>query len=182
MGGFDFEPEEIAALLSYLKTLSQGQGSTATVQGDPVAGRAVYTKQRCGACHMIHLEGSAFGPDLSRVGGARSYEYLKDSIVNPSADIADGYSTVRIATGDGKIIRGILINEDTFSLQLRLIDQLFYSYTKAKLRSVEYPNGSMMPPYKLSEPDLTNLLAYLTTLRGDPADASTDATKAQGVH
>jgi cytochrome c oxidase cbb3-type subunit 3 len=182
MPGFDFEPEELAALLAYLKTVRKGNGSTVPVPGDPVAGRAIYGKQGCTGCHMINRDGSAFGPDLSRVGSGRAYEYLQESIVNPSADIPDEFRTVRIVTADGKSISGIRINEDTFSLQLRLPDQSFRSFTKATLRTIEYPNESLMPPYKLSASDLINLLAYLTTLRGDPADPSATATKTESVH
>ncbi len=182
MPGFDFEPEELAALLSYLKTVRQGNGSTARVPGDPVAGRAVYAKQGCSGCHMVNGEGSVLGPDLSRAGGARSYDYLKESILTPSADIPDEFRAVRVVTADGKTISGIRINEDTFTLQLRLLDQSFHSFTKATLRTIEYPIESLMPPYKLSEADLTNLLAYLTTLRADPADPAANAIKVESIH
>lgn len=183
MPGNDFEPEEMADLLAYLKTLRQGNGSTAAVPGDPEAGRAIYARQSCAGCHIINREGSAFGPDLSRVGVARSYDYLRESIIKPSADIPDEFRTVRVVTREGKTISGIRVNEDTFSLQLRMLDQSYRSLTKTQLRSVDYPSESLMPPYKLSETDLTNLLAYLTTLRGDPVvDPAADPAKVQGVH
>jgi cytochrome c oxidase cbb3-type subunit III len=185
MPGNDFEPEEVADLLAYLKTLRQGKGSATPVPGDPQAGRAVYAKQGCSGCHMINRDGSAFGPDLSRVGVARSYDYLKDSIVKPSADIPAEFRSVRVTTAEGKTMSGILVNEDTFSLQLRLLDQSYRSFDKAHVK-FDYPNESLMPPYILSDTDLANLLAYLTTLSGDPADAfvnpAADPLKAQGVH
>jgi cytochrome c oxidase cbb3-type subunit III len=185
MPGNDFEPEEVADLLAYLKTLRQGKGSTTPIPGDPEAGRAVYTKQACNGCHMINREGSAFGPDLSRVGAARSYDYLKDSIVKPSADIPEEFRAIRVTPAEGKTMSGILVNEDTFSFQLRLLDQSYRSFDKAHVK-FDYLNESLMPLYRLSEAELTNLLAYLTTLRGDLADPSVnpaaDPTKAQGVH
>jgi cytochrome c553 len=54
-------------------------------------------------------------------------------------------------------------------------------FSKDELESVNYERKSLMPAYKsLSESDLQNLVAYLTTLRGTP-EASATTKKAEGI-
>jgi putative heme-binding domain-containing protein len=115
------------------------------------------------------------------VGAARSVEYLRESIVEPSADIPDEYQGVAVVTKDGQSITGIRINEDTFSVQLRDMNQKFRMFRKDQLNSVKEMDRSLMPPYtKLSASDLQNLIAYLNTLRG--AALKTDLVdKAPGI-
>ena len=111
----------------------------------------------------------------------QGHEYLRESITNPSADVPDEYKGVRVITSDGQNYTGVRINEDTFSIQLRLSDQRFRSFSKDSLRELKYLADSLMPPYRLKDDELQNLLAYLSTLRDAPA-TSTTPPKQQGIH
>ncbi len=177
----EFTDEEVATIVRYLKSLSRGVSRQVHVAGDTPKGREVYAANGCPGCHRIGEQGSVFGPDLSRVGAARSVEYLRESIVNPSADIPDEYQGVAVTTKDGRNITGVRINEDTFSVQLRDMNQQFRMFRKDQLTSMKEMDKSLMPPYtKLSDSDLQNLIAYLNTLRG--AAQKTDLVdKAQGI-
>jgi putative heme-binding domain-containing protein len=177
----EFTEEEVATIVGYLKGLSRGVSRQVHVPGDVAKGREVYASNGCPACHRIGDAGSVFGPDLSRVGAARSVEYLRESIVNPSADIPDEYRGVFVVTKDGRTITGVRINEDTFSVQLRDLGQKFCMFQKDELRSVKELDNSLMPPYTtLSDSDLQNLIAYLNSLRG--ASQKTDlVNKAKGI-
>jgi putative heme-binding domain-containing protein len=177
----EFTAEEVATIVGYVKGLSRGVSRQVHVPGDVTKGREVYASNGCSGCHRIGDDGSVFGPDLSRVGAARSVEYLRESIVEPSADIPDEYQGVAVATKDGQTITGIRINEDTFSVQLRDMNQKFRMFRKDQLNSVKEMDRSLMPPYtKLSASDLQNLIAYLNTLRG--AALKTDLVdKAPGI-
>ncbi|MCP4382262.1 MAG: c-type cytochrome, partial [Hyphomicrobiales bacterium] len=55
---------------------------------DPAELVAMFT---CDACHMINGEGGEAGPDLSKIGASRDRNYLRLAIVNPNADIAEGF-------------------------------------------------------------------------------------------
>jgi cytochrome c oxidase cbb3-type subunit 3 len=152
------------------------------VPGDPVAGELVYSRNGCANCHRIGNVGSIYGPELTRAGAGRSLEYLRESIVDPSADIADNYGGITVVTKEGRRIAGVRINEDTFTVQIRKPDQAFAIFDKSETKEVIHETKSMMPPYShLSATDLENLLAYLSTLRGDQA-AGANATKAGGIH
>ena len=85
--------------------------------GDPYAGEAIYT-ERCGACHKLFFKGGNVGPDLTR--------YQRDdlgtmlvSILDPSAEIREGYENVIVTTTDTRVLSGFLSDEDQNSIVLR---------------------------------------------------------------
>ena len=122
------------------------------------------------------MEGSVYGPDLSRIGSSRSVEYLRESLLQPSADIQPDYEGVTLVTRDGKRITGVRINEDTFTLQMRTPAQKILSFTKGDLREVINETKSLMPAYtRMPQADLDNLLAYLASLEGAAAGAPKEA-------
>ena len=131
---------------------------------------------------MVNGRGGRLGPDLSRIGAARSIPYLKDKIREPSKlgkDMTVGlwwelgqplvYQTVTLVTKEGRRITGALRNEDTFSIQLMDQGEELRLFSKKDLQEVVHEPGSLMPGYDekmLSEIDLQDLLAYLDGLRG----------------
>ena len=181
MPSFEFEKDELSNLVAYVHSLSSGaQHNTQPVPGNPVDGRKVYERSGCGGCHRIGNEGSVFGPDLTRIGAGRSPEYIRESLVNPSADIPEDYTGVTVVTRDGKRVTGVRINEDTFTVQLRDASQKFQMFEKNEVQKVISETKSLMPPYSsLSQGDLQNLLAYLDTLRGG-LNAGADVKKEKG--
>jgi cytochrome c oxidase cbb3-type subunit 3 len=160
------EADDIDKVIIFIRNLSQGGGGGATVAGDAGLGAQVYERNGCAGCHRIGTQGSVFGPELTRVGAGRPLEYLRESIVNPSADVPDEFASVTVVLRDGKRVRGIRINEDTFSVQLREPSQNFRMFQKSEVKEVIHETQSMMPAYiKLAAADLQNLLAYLASLR-----------------
>ncbi|MBZ5592956.1 MAG: c-type cytochrome [Acidobacteriia bacterium] len=181
MPAFDFDKDELARLVAYLRTLSGSAAKAAPVAGDPVRGRKVYERSGCAGCHRIGTEGSVYGPELTRIGAGRSPEYIRESIVNPSADIPQEYGGVTVITRDGKRITGVRINEDTFTVQLRNASQNFQMFQKDEVQQVIPETKSLMPAYSsLDKDDMQNLLAYLDTLHGD-LNAGAAVKKAEGI-
>ena len=172
---------EMAHLIAYIRSLAGPGASDARVPGDAVRGRAVYQRNGCAACHRVGGEGSVFGPDLTRVGGARAAVYIRQSLMDPSADIPEEYQGVTVVTAAGERITGVRINEDTFTVQLRDPSQRFRMYRKSDLREVTAEKRSLMPPYGGLPPrDLQDLLSYLDGLRG-PVVRGADVKKAEGI-
>ena len=60
------------------------------------AGKALFTSNGCAACHTLSDAGSntTVGPDLDKVLAGKDAAFIKTSIVDPSAEIADGYSDI----------------------------------------------------------------------------------------
>ena len=181
MPAFDLGADEVAQFTEYLKGLSKNATRQDQIPGDPQAGKQIYAKSGCTGCHRVEGQGSIFGPELTRIGASRSIEYLRESIVKPSADIPDAFQGVSAVLKDGSRVRGLRMNEDTFSLQMRERSQKIRMFDKADLREVVYETQSLMPPYtKLAAADLDNLVAYLASLRA-PVDASATVKKAGGI-
>jgi putative heme-binding domain-containing protein len=183
MPAFDgLEGDDLDNLVAHIRSLAGSGAIGSPLTGDSKHGAEVYLRSGCAACHRIGETGSDFGPNLTRIGGARSREYIRQSIVEPSADIAPEYEGVTVVTAKDQRVTGIRVNEDTFSVQLRLQNDRFAMYRKSDLKTVTYPSKSLMPSYdKLPTRDLQDLLAYLDTLRGN-ISAGGDANQAKGVH
>ena len=45
----------------------------------------------CGACHKVAGEEGEVGPDLSHIGATRDKGHLRQSILNPNAEISEGF-------------------------------------------------------------------------------------------
>ena len=182
MPAFDLHKDDLDALVQFLHSLSGAHPAGPKPPGDPTAGALVYSRNGCSNCHRIGNAGSIYGPELTRIGSGRSIEDLRESLLEPSADIADNYGGVTVVTKEGRRVTGIRVNEDTFTVQIRKPDQAFALFDKSATKEVIHETKSMMPAYNhLSATDLQNLIAYLETLRGEQASGA-DANKAVGIH
>jgi cytochrome c oxidase cbb3-type subunit 3 len=169
MPGSRAKAVDLWRLVAFVKWLGSAQVREES-RGDPAAGRALYDKSGCAQCHAIGGQGGDLGPDLSAVGRQRSLQYLRDSIVDPSADIPLSYSADTVITLDGGKITGIHLNEDDYSIQLRDMSGNPRSFLKSDLKKFTHNNESLMPPYRSFSPaELDNLIAYLKSLQPGPA-------------
>ena len=175
-----FEDSEIRGIVAYLRSLAPPKNIT--VPGDPTKGKIFFSSLGCSTCHMVRGVGGVLGPDLSRVGAARSVSYLIDSIRNPDKELSSGmtdpnnhyglplvYDTVTVVTASGEKIVGVAHNEDTYSIQMITTAQQLRSFLKSELKQVSHQHRSLMPPYSedaLNAAQLQDLIAYLETLRG----------------
>jgi cytochrome c oxidase cbb3-type subunit 3 len=181
MPAFHMESAELDRLVDFVQAFSGGSAKHAPIGGNAASGRDVYARSGCAGCHRVAGQGSIYGPDLTRIGAARSSAYIKDSVVNPSADIPEEYEGVTVVTRDGKRITGVRVNEDTFTVQLREPSQKFRMFQKGEVRDVIQEKKSLMPPYaSLGKDDLQNLLAYLDSLRGE-VKSGADVHQAEGI-
>ena len=162
------EDDEAWRLVAFLRSLSDK--AAAPVAGDRTAGEKIFFGSgACSLCHVVDGRGGRFGPDLSRIGAARSVRNLTDSIRDPDKDIPPGYESVVALTTEGKRISGVRKNEDTFSVQLMDHGERFHLFLKKDLRDVIHETKSLMPKYDeraLGAKELQDLLAYLDSLRG----------------
>ncbi len=82
--------------------------------GDAAAGERVFfhsSGPRCFSCHRVDGRGGVVGPDLSTIGRSLSRDKLIESILTPSKEIAPQYVTWLIATRDGKVRSGVIVEE-----------------------------------------------------------------------
>ena len=71
-----------------------GQTETGGPEGDPAAGKQVFTSAGCTSCHTLSAAGSTAqtGPNLDEVLQGKDAAFIRESIVNPDAEVAEGFS------------------------------------------------------------------------------------------
>ena len=159
--------DDVLMIIAYLRNMS-GATATEAPSGNTENGRALFAAQ-CATCHRVGDRGGRLGPDLSRIGSARSRDALIREIRTPSEWMAPGYESVTILTRDGQKVRGVKKNEDTFSIQIMDVRERLQGYLKADVQEVVFEKTSLMPEYgkeRLSDNDLNDLIGYLRTRRG----------------
>jgi putative heme-binding domain-containing protein len=162
-------PEEIANVAAYARSF--GNVPPEVLPGDPARGKAVYARNGCSACHILEGEGSGYGPELTDVGARRGSSRLRETLQNPSKTIPEDFLFLEATTSSGQTIRGIRLNEDTFSIQLKDQQGRFHSFRKSKLRDLKKLRGETpMPAYGsvLSASELDDLINFLASQKGKP--------------
>jgi putative heme-binding domain-containing protein len=158
---------ELLQIIAYLRNLGAGAPVDTTPVGNVASGEQMFAKQ-CQTCHRVAGKGGRIGPDLSRIGVARTRAALVREIRTPHEWIGPAFETVTIVTKDGQKVRGVKKNEDAFSIQIMDTRERIQGYLKADVQ-VLYDKNSLMPAYdpkRLSDSELSDLVGYLTTLRG----------------
>jgi putative heme-binding domain-containing protein len=154
----------IIAYLRKLGTAAPAERPTGNVEN----GARLFAAQ-CASCHRVAGRGGRLGPDLTRIGIARSRAAMIREIRTPSDWVPTVYETVTLVTKDGQRIRGARKNEDVFSIQVMDTRERIQGFAKADLQEVIYDKTSLMPAFaagRLGDSDLNDLVGYLSTLRG----------------
>ncbi len=160
-------------LVSYLRSLS-GVKSSETVAGNATSGEKLFFgKARCVGCHEVNGRGGIVGPDLS-AAAATPAEALLGKLLDPNTTAAPqrrrdrraGIGVVNVALKDGRRVRGVKRNEDTYSLQLTDLGGKLHLLDKANVTERRDEPNSLMPSYaeSLSGDERQDIVAYLKTL------------------
>lgn len=168
-GAWYLAPEEIANVAAYVRTL--GNVPAEVLRGDPARGKAIYARSGCSGCHILAGEGSGYGPELTDVGVRRGSSRLREALRNPAKTIPEDFLFVEATANSGQTIRGIRLNEDTFSIQIKDQHGRFHSFRKSELRDLKKLRGETpMPAYgsALSAAELDDLINFLASQKGKP--------------
>jgi cytochrome c oxidase cbb3-type subunit 3 len=140
---------------------------TVSVAGDHGRGKALFEgKGACVSCHRVGPTGPRLGPELTTIGRQRRAIELRQSLVEPNAEIVPNNRFYKVVTRDGTTVTGRLLNHDTFTVQIMDAQEQLRSFTKADLRE-HGPAPSPMPSYqgRLSEQELADVVSYLVSLK-----------------
>jgi cytochrome c oxidase cbb3-type subunit III len=163
-----YSDSELTALVAYLRNMASFDATSVSI-GDVGRGRAIFEgKGACLTCHRIGDRGPRAAPDLTRVGATRTAAILARVLVDPTAAMQPVNRPVRIVTGDGRVITGRRLNEDTFTVQVIDSQERLHTFDKAALREYSIGTEATMPSYAdtLSAEERADVLAYLLSLKG----------------
>lgn len=161
---------QVREILAYLQMLTRGTASE-PVRGNAGNGAAIF-QRRCASCHKVNGNGGSLGPDLSRIGAMRSASALAAKIRDPNRSFVRGYRPATVVLTDGRRVRGVVKNQDAFSIQIMDVSERLQGFPIGQLREVVFEPRSPMPvfgPAALNDSDMNDLLSYLATLRGAAA-------------
>lgn len=168
MPPFKLDASDIAGVIAYLRNINNlDRGSMRAGNAD--RGKAVFEgKGACLNCHRVNNKGSRKAPDLSDIGAVRSAGIIERSLNDPDSQMMPINRPVHIVTGDGKVIDGRRLNEDTFTVQVTDSEGRLYSLAKPGLREFKVSTKSNMPSYKgeLTPAEMADLVSYLLSLKG----------------
>jgi PQQ-dependent dehydrogenase (methanol/ethanol family) len=190
---------DVWQLVSYIRSIqgrTPGNDATAAAatatRGNAAAGEALFFgRAGCAACHEVNGRGGITGPDLSSAG-QQPAEVLRQKIVDPNRPAAPPPGgrgapppvTIVARTRDGREIRGVRRNEDTFSLQLMDASGRLHLLDKSQLASETVESRSLMPSdyaVRLSAGDLEDLVSFLARQLGRDLTATSGQPISEGV-
>lgn len=137
---------------------------SAVAAADASRGRAVFQKT-CAACHVLYGEGGKVGPELTGANRA-NLDYILLNSVYPSLDVPHAYRTVSVLTVDGRIVNGVLAEEDGTKIVLRTPEQPRVVIAKEDIDFRKISPQSMMPDGQLDAmkpQEVIDLVKYLRT-------------------
>ncbi|MCH8923256.1 MAG: c-type cytochrome, partial [Planctomycetes bacterium] len=130
--------------------------------GVPLAGRALFT-QKCAKCHMLFAKGGQIGPDLTAYN-RDDLQRILTNVVNPSAEIREGFENYLVLTADGRVLNGFLADQDKQVVVLRGADGQNIIIEREDIEEMKAVSQSLMPEQLLkgmSEQQVRDLFAYL---------------------
>lgn len=163
MAGTNMPDRNVWRVISYLQ--SRRKQEPPVLAGDASIGKALFIKHNCDACHWTGKQGGRRGPNLatSRV----TLEYLRRAILDPNLDVASQHRQLVLALADGRIVRGLLLNEGDYHVQLMDQQEGLHTIALADVEFFERPLHSLMQSYAnaLTPKELDDLIAYVYSLR-----------------
>ena len=130
--------------------------------GNPQSGQIVY-QRACGICHTLKGEGGQIGPDLTGYD-RRDLPLMLLQVVDPNADIREGYVNYRISTRDGRTLAGFLKERTENGVAIQPYGSEPIRLSADEIEKMEPQQTSLMPEgilENLSDEEVRDLFAYL---------------------
>ena len=130
---------------------------------DTAHGRAIFVRV-CANCHTLFDAGGKVGPNLT--GSQRAnLDYVLTNVLDPNAVVPRDFQMVVVQTTDGRVLNGIVKQEDDLTLGLQTTNELV-TLAKDEIEVRKATTQSMMPEgmlTPLAEDELRDLVAYLAS-------------------
>jgi putative membrane-bound dehydrogenase-like protein len=139
-------------------------------QGSAERGEALFLHPKgvgCGKCHRLERNQQAAGPYLGDIGRRAQVHHLVQSIIAPNAVITEGFQLQVIATEEGNVHSGVLVEESGLKVSLGLADGSVIHIPKGSIEQRSQQARSAMPDFsqQLTSQQVADLVAFLQTLR-----------------
>jgi putative membrane-bound dehydrogenase-like protein len=132
---------------------------------DPDRGRGLFGRI-CAQCHRLFGQGGDVGPDLTGSDRANP-DYILENVLDPSASVGRDYTLSTVATGDGRVIAGIVREQTPTALVIQTASERI-TLPREDIEAIKTSNASMMPEGQLdplTPQEIRDLFAYLASTR-----------------
>jgi len=139
-----------------------------TAKGDAKKGELLFKSQSCVACHTTADGQTPKGPHLFEIGKRSKADELVESILKPSAKLAQGYETYRFLMTDDRVFQGFVVSERADATVIRDSTGVQRELKKIEIAKQVIQKQSAMPEglaSNLTPEQLADLLAYLQSLK-----------------
>ncbi len=151
-GGKTADREEIVRLTAVINEAA----------GNPYNGKELYGNL-CGKCHKLFGKGGDAGPDLTAYQRGDITRLLMN-VLAPDAEIREGYETYTIVTEEGRILTGLVTQQDKNVVVVRSAADQETSLPRDSIEEMQANPQSLMPAgllEKFTDQQLRDLFAYL---------------------
>jgi putative heme-binding domain-containing protein len=169
--------DDILKIGAFLHSL-RGTALDNPLTGDVALGQDIFWgKGQCGSCHMLAGRGGLRGPDLTNIAAVRKSNSIVDALTKANHRIygdggvhlsalppMDTYDAVHIVLKAGKTLDGVLLNQDSYALQLMGNDDQLYLLDRQQVQEIDARPPIMPTDYdkRLAPKEFTDLIAFLT--------------------
>ena len=143
------------------------RGAVLALPGDPVRGQVVFATNpaaQCKTCHKLGDTGESVGPDLVKIGTKYDRPTLLDHIIEPSKLIEPQYTTHLVATKDGQVVSGLLVERSDTTIVLKDAQGKTMRIPRDQVEQFAPQPRSLMPELLLRDltaQEAADLLAFL---------------------
>jgi putative heme-binding domain-containing protein len=164
-----------------------------TAIDNPLAGNVAHGEEifwgkgQCGSCHMLGGRGGLRGPDLTNIAAERKSNLIIDALTKANHRVygdggvhlrtlpaMDTYDAVHVTLTSGRAFDGVLLNQDSYSLQLMGDDNQLHLLDRSEVGALTVKPPLMPTDYdkRLTKEEFADLMAFLTRQgRKTPATA-----------
>lgn len=169
--------DDILKIGAFLHSL-RGTAIDNPLPGNVAQGEEIFWgKGQCGSCHMLGGRGGLKGPDLTNVAAEYKSNLIIDALTKPNHRVygdggvhlralppMDTYDAVHVTLATGRTLDGVLLNQDSYSLQLMGDDNQLHLLDRSQVRAVAAKAPLMPSDYdkRLTKEEFTDLMAFLT--------------------
>jgi putative heme-binding domain-containing protein len=147
--------------------LESAARQTLAIKGDAKRGVAFFKSQSCVACHTTADGQTPKGPHLVDIGKRYKADELIESILRPSAKLAQGYEAYTFSTDAGRVFTGFVVSESAATVLIREASGVQRELKRDAIESRTQQKQSAMPEglaANLTASELADLVAYLQSL------------------
>lgn len=168
--------DDILKIGAFLHSL-RGTAIDNPLPGNIAHGEEIFWgKGQCGSCHMLGGKGALKGPDLTNVAAEYKSNLIVDALTKPNHRVygdggvhlralppMDTYNAVHVTLSNGRTVDGVLLNQDSYSLQLMGDDNQLHLLDRSQVKAIASKPPLMPTDYdkRLTKDEFADLMAFL---------------------